>query len=190
MWRRLFSTPQPRPPPNDPERPRTSRPTAAPSASRPVRTPGSDAMPIDNSEAQQSDAHTQGEVHPHPEALRGCPDQPLHTPEANDQRDPAPVSDGAANDTLPQHQHQAQRTAPPQRKVNRPDRTNGHTYPREKRRPQSEKCNRSLRGTQIPPCPPPQVSVAPMLNHGQTMPNLGATTSSRLGRGQGTCSGT
>ena len=96
--RRLFSTPQPRTPLNDPERPRTPRPTAALSASDPIRTPGSNAMPIDDKEARQNDADTQGDVHPHPEALQGCPDQPLHPPRTSDQRDPAPADEGTAND--------------------------------------------------------------------------------------------
>ena len=74
--------------------------------------------------------------------------------------------------------------------MNWPDRTNGRTYPRAKRQPRSEKYDRSLRKTRVQPCQPAQVTIPPMLNHGLTMPHFGATTSSRLGGGRGTCSGT
>ena len=87
--------------------------------------------------------------------------------------------------TPPQHQHRPQRTTPPQNKINRPGRqTPTHTHG-QNAGPSQEKCDRSLRRTPVPPCPPSQMNVAPMLHHGQTMPHFGATTSSRLGRGGG-----
>ena len=52
--------------------------------------------PMDKSKARQGTTDTQGEVHPRPEALRRCPDQPLPTPKASGQRDPTPAADGAA----------------------------------------------------------------------------------------------
>ena len=56
-------------------------------------------------------------------------------------------------------------------------RTSDHTYPQGTPQPRSAKCDRHLRQLRTRPRPQEMVSRSMTLNHGQTMPHFGDTTS-------------
>ena len=88
----------------------------------------------------------------------------------------------------PPHRGAAQ-TQPHRTRSSRPTQPNAHTRPPELPQPHRGKRDRRTRRRQYAPRPPSGTTPTVTLGHSTTMPHFGDTTSSRLGRAHGTCSG-
>ena len=143
-------------------------------------------MPIDDAEAG---SRAKAASHPSGPAPDPAPPTPNPLARPSDKKDSnqwlgpiLPTGDPLTPPpppACPNHSHQPQNAG-----------KNGRTCPRGLPRPLNAKCDRHICHLPTQPRQEGLVSSPLTLNHGQTMPHLGAMTSSRLGKGPDSSNGT
>ena len=187
MERRLFCTPQTGAPSHSPHHPLSPRRPATPCALGPVQGEALKTCPSTTWRRGKARRARRARSAPAPVAPRTTPTSPSTRPRRESSMTRHPQTE---LQPVAPPQHHRRRGGPPTGHMSKPDRTSGRTHPRAKHQPRSERCDRFLRKPHLRPHLPKRTSIAPMPIHRQTMPHFGATISSRLGGGHGTCSGT